>query len=77
MDDVWKREEPDSPCVKICALHRFEGICVGCYRTADEIAAWSTMTPADRKTLMETLPARASRLQKRRGGRRGKSGNNS
>ncbi len=70
MDEVWKRDEIDSPCVKLCVLHPLEGICVGCYRTAEEIAAWSEMEPEARRVLMETLPERAGRLQKRRGGRR-------
>ncbi len=70
MDEVWKRDEIDSPCIKLCVLHSVEGICVGCFRTADEIAAWSTMTPEMRKALMESLPERAGRLKKRRGGRR-------
>ncbi len=70
MDEVWKRDEVDSPCIKLCVLHPVEGICVGCYRTGDEIAAWSGMSEAARRALLEELPARASRLQKRRGGRK-------
>ena len=70
MSDVWQRDEVDSPCVKLCALHPAEGICVGCYRTGAEIAAWSKMSPQERRDLMETLPERAGRLKKRRGGRR-------
>ena len=62
MSDVWQRDEVDSPCVKLCALHPAEGICVGCYRTGAEIAAWSKMTPQERRDLMETLPDRAGRL---------------
>ncbi len=70
MSDIWQRDEVDSPCVKLCALHPAEGICVGCYRTGAEIAAWSKMSPQERRDLMETLPERAGRLKKRRGGRR-------
>ena len=41
-----------TPCIDICVLHPREGICVGCYRTGDEIAAWSTLTDAERDALM-------------------------
>ncbi len=68
-DDVWQRAEIDSPCVKICVIHRAAGLCIGCYRTAQEIAAWSAMTPAQRRDMMAILPARAGQLTQRRGGR--------
>ena len=67
--DVWKRDEVQSPCVKLCVVHPEERICVGCYRSIDEISAWSRLTPAERTAIMAELPARAPRLQKRRGGR--------
>jgi len=68
-DQVWSRDEVESPCVKICVIHPEERICAGCYRTLDEIAAWSRMAPEDRRAVMAELPARAPRLNKRRGGR--------
>lgn len=68
-DDLWHRDEPQSPCVNICVIHPTEGLCVGCLRTRDEIAAWSGMDPAARRALMEKLPDRAPRLARRRGGR--------
>lgn len=67
--DVWKRDEVQSPCVKLCVVHPEERICVGCYRSIDEISAWSRLTPAARAEIMAELPSRAPRLQKRRGGR--------
>lgn len=66
---VWKREEVDSPCVRICVVHPEARICTGCYRTLDEIAQWSRMTPDARRAVMEELPDRAGQLTKRRGGR--------
>lgn len=71
-DEIWVRDEIESPCVKICVLHRMSGYCIGCYRTGNEIAQWSTMSPEQRKTLMEQLPARQSSIAKRNGGRRGR-----
>lgn len=68
-DDVWKRDEIESPCVKICVIHPEERLCVGCYRSIDEIAAWSRLTHEARAAVMADLPARAPLLAKRRGGR--------
>ncbi|MCC5971747.1 MAG: DUF1289 domain-containing protein [Pararhodobacter sp.] len=66
---IWKRAEIDSPCVNVCVIHPREGICAGCYRTIDEIGAWSQMTPEVRRSVMADLPSRAGLLKKRRGGR--------
>ncbi|MEM9970775.1 MAG: DUF1289 domain-containing protein [Pseudomonadota bacterium] len=68
-DDIWKRNEIASPCVKLCSIHPEEQICVGCYRSIDEIMSWSNMTAEARALVMAELPARAPRLTKRRGGR--------
>ena len=66
---VWKRDEIESPCVRICVVHPEARICTGCYRTMDEIARWSRMSPEERSEIMATLPDRAPELRKRRGGR--------
>ena len=69
---IWKRAEIDSPCVILCVIHPRVGICAGCYRTLDEIGAWSQMTAEDRRMVMDALPERAGLLKKRRGGREGR-----
>lgn len=71
-DEVWKRAEVESPCVKVCVIHPAARICVGCYRSIEEISGWGRMTAAERTTVMAELPARASGLTKRRGGRMGR-----
>lgn len=68
-DEVWKRNEVDSPCVKLCTIHPTARICIGCMRTIDEIAGWSRLTAEDRHAIMAELPNRAPRLHQRRGGR--------
>jgi uncharacterized protein len=62
-------EEIASPCVKLCVVHPEERICVGCFRSIDEISGWSRMTHDERASVMAELPERAPRLAKRRGGR--------
>jgi predicted Fe-S protein YdhL (DUF1289 family) len=72
MDEVWKREEVESPCVKLCIIHEDSGFCMGCYRTRHEIAGWSRMSGEERRERMLILPDRAPLVKgKRRGGRRG------
>lgn len=65
-------DTPLSPCVNICVIHPDAGICVGCYRTRDEIAAWSVLGNDERRAIMDGLADRAGLLKKRRGGRAGK-----
>ena len=48
-----------SPCVGICSLDD-AGLCVGCRRTALEIAAWTKMDDEQRLRVMELLPSRAA-----------------
>ena len=69
IDNLWKRDEINSPCVKLCSIHPAERICVGCYRSMEEIGAWSSLSTEVRLEIMAELPSRASRIQKRRGGR--------
>ncbi len=74
-DDVWKRAEIESPCVKLCVVHPESRLCMGCYRSIDEITAWSAMTPEARRAVMAELPARAPLVKgARRGGRAGRRG---
>ena len=68
-DDVWARQEIQSPCIKVCVIHPTERLCTGCLRSLEEIGQWSQMTAEDRNRVMGELPARSGRLKKRRGGR--------
>ncbi len=73
-DEVWARNEIESPCIKVCVIHPQERICAGCLRTIEEIGLWSRLSPEARKAVMEELPSRAGRLRQRRGGRAGRLG---
>ena len=71
-DEVWLRDEVDSPCVKLCVIHPEKRLCVGCFRTIEEISVWSRLSHAARATIMADLPLREPKLVKRRGGRMGR-----
>tara|TARA_Y200000002_G_scaffold284511_1_gene238508 strand:- start:520 stop:744 length:225 start_codon:yes stop_codon:yes gene_type:complete len=69
-DNIWERNEIESPCVKICVIHSEHKLCLGCFRTRDEIAKWSDFTSAIRKKIMGSLKNRKELLKpKRKGGR--------
>ncbi|MEN8896318.1 MAG: DUF1289 domain-containing protein [Yoonia sp.] len=68
-DDIWKRAEVESPCIKICVIHPESRLCTGCLRSIDEIGDWSRMTPETRRDIMADLPSRAGQITRRRGGR--------
>jgi len=68
-DEIWKRQEIDSPCNNVCVVHPTIGICTGCYRTIDEITRWSKFSAEERAEITQSLADRAPRLKKRRGGR--------
>lgn len=69
-DPVWSRQEIESPCVRICVLHPEARLCTGCYRSAEEIAAWTRMSADARRAIMAELPGRAPLVVRRRGGRK-------
>jgi len=70
MDDIWQRDEVESPCVQVCVIHRESGLCMGCYRSINEITRWSNIPSDERRALISELPNREKLVRgKRRGGR--------
>lgn len=52
----------ETPCVKICTYDPGTGLCLGCGRTLEEIAAWSALSDAERRAVMEQLPKRLRQM---------------
>lgn len=52
----------ESPCIKVCAMEPATGLCRGCGRSLDEIAAWTAMPQAARARVMADLPGRLARM---------------
>jgi predicted Fe-S protein YdhL (DUF1289 family) len=48
----------ETPCVKICSLDHAAGMCRGCGRTLLEIEQWTRLSDAERRTIIDQLPAR-------------------
>lgn len=46
-----------SPCVAVCALDEND-VCIGCYRTSDEIMHWGTMDNEEKSKVLENVSER-------------------
>ncbi|RZJ41706.1 MAG: DUF1289 domain-containing protein [Brevundimonas sp.] len=51
-----------TPCVKVCIVDGPTGLCLGCYRTLQEIGGWSALTDEQRAGIMADLTARRARI---------------
>ncbi|EED32568.1 conserved hypothetical protein [gamma proteobacterium NOR5-3] len=49
--------EPASPCISVCALDEND-ICMGCYRSAQEITDWFMADAAGKTEMLERARAR-------------------
>jgi predicted Fe-S protein YdhL (DUF1289 family) len=47
----------ESPCIDVCAVNP-NGICLGCYRSLDEIACWSSVTDETRREIKRSAEKR-------------------
>jgi predicted Fe-S protein YdhL (DUF1289 family) len=51
-------DEVASPCINVCRMNPDTGLCEGCQRTLDEIAAWSGMSAEEKRAVLARLQAR-------------------
>jgi predicted Fe-S protein YdhL (DUF1289 family) len=59
-------EPIETPCIKTCVIDPASGFCIGCGRTGEEVAAWLTLSPEQRRAVMETLPDRLAAMTSRK-----------
>jgi predicted Fe-S protein YdhL (DUF1289 family) len=52
-----------SPCTNVCTLDQAGAVCVGCWRTLDEIGRWAAMTDTERQRVVDDLKRRAERAR--------------
>jgi len=45
-------DEPQSPCISVCLLDE-QDICLGCFRSADEITDWLMASPQQKREILE------------------------
>ena len=51
-----------SPCVSVCRMSADSGLCEGCLRTLDEIAAWSAMDDPAKREVWMRIAQRACKM---------------
>jgi hypothetical protein len=54
----------ESPCNRICTLDE-ANVCLGCFRTLDEICRWTAFSEAERARVLARLPLRREDHQAR------------
>ena len=57
-----KTQAVPSPCISICRMNAASGLCEGCFRTLDEIAAWGRASDADKRSLWKIIEQRREAL---------------
>jgi predicted Fe-S protein YdhL (DUF1289 family) len=55
---VSEEQKVASPCVDICALDD-KDVCMGCYRTANEITHWSDLSNTEKREVLRLADQRA------------------
>lgn len=51
-----------TPCVQVCIVDGASSLCLGCYRTLQEIGGWSGMSDDERAAIIADLPSRKDRI---------------
>jgi predicted Fe-S protein YdhL (DUF1289 family) len=51
-----------SPCLDICRFDRKADLCVGCFRTTDEIRQWRKLTDHRRRRILAERRRREAKL---------------
>lgn len=47
-----------SPCINVCRMDPATDLCVGCYRTIEEITRWSTTDDQQRARILQAVAER-------------------
>lgn len=47
-----------SPCINLCQMDAHSGLCLGCFRTIEEITVWSRADEATRAAILAAVARR-------------------
>ncbi|HYF04049.1 MAG TPA: DUF1289 domain-containing protein [Patescibacteria group bacterium] len=47
-----------SPCIKICSMDQSLNVCIGCWRTLDEIARWGRADDDEKREILKAIEER-------------------
>jgi predicted Fe-S protein YdhL (DUF1289 family) len=54
-----------TPCILVCSIDLNTGYCFGCGRTSAEIGAWMGYSDEERRRIMEALPERLTKVERK------------
>ena len=60
---VCDQAEVQSPCISVCRMSDTSGLCMGCFRTRDEIAEWGSAGDVARRATWARINQRMAALQ--------------
>ena len=60
-----------TPCVKVCFVDPKAELCVGCFRTMEELGRWTRYNDAERSEILAELPEREDAYRAERAARQG------
>jgi predicted Fe-S protein YdhL (DUF1289 family) len=58
----------ESPCIRVCTLDATGELCLGCFRTLEEIGSWAVYSDPERRNVLERLAERRRRHEARSAG---------
>lgn len=56
-----------TPCKKVCFVDPKVGLCVGCFRSLDELGRWTSYSDDERKAIKRELALREENYRKMKG----------
>lgn len=56
-----------SPCKRVCVVDPAQPLCVGCFRTLDELGRWTKMSREEHMAVKAQLKSREDAYRKARG----------
>jgi prolyl-tRNA editing enzyme YbaK/EbsC (Cys-tRNA(Pro) deacylase)/predicted Fe-S protein YdhL (DUF1289 family) len=62
-DTVGAGDDIPSPCISVCRMSARSGLCLGCFRTRDEIGGWSSAGDAGKRGIWKLIEQRMAALQ--------------
>ena len=65
-----RQRDLPSPCISVCRVAASSGLCEGCLRTLDEVAAWSRLDDEGKRAVWARIEQRALQAEATRQGDR-------
>ena len=59
---ITAQTEVQSPCISVCCMSDNSGLCLGCFRTRDEIAGWSSAGDDSKRSVWKLIKHRMDGL---------------